>query len=150
MCGIVGILDFSRLQDMEGSLRRMLGIIRHRGPDAFGIYTNNKVGLGSTRLSIIDLNSGDQPIHNEDRTVWVVFNGEIFNYPEIRRSLESKGHRFYTESDTEVLVHLYEDHGPDMLEVLNFRIYSPSKSRSARSLCRPIDFLFRINASLPI
>jgi asparagine synthase (glutamine-hydrolysing) len=119
MCGITGILDFSCLQDMEGILRRMLGIIRHRGPDAFGIYTNNRVGLGSTRLSIIDLNGGDQPIHNEDRTVWVVFNGEIYNYPDIRQSLELKGHRFYTESDTEVLVHLYEDHGPEMLEALN-------------------------------
>ena len=119
MCGIAGIVNFKSREDSPPLLRRMLGIIRHRGPDAFGIYTDETAGLASTRLSIIDLNTGDQPIHNEDKSVWVVLNGEIFNYPELRASLEVRGHRFYTKSDTEVLVHLYEEAGPRMLEELN-------------------------------
>jgi asparagine synthase (glutamine-hydrolysing) len=97
----------------------MLGLIRHRGPDAFGIYRNNEVGLGSARLSILDLAGGDQPIHNEDKTVWIVYNGEVFNYPDLRVELEQKGHRFYTKTDTEILVHLYEDMGPELLSKLN-------------------------------
>lgn len=119
MCGIAGIIDFKNPEDSLALLRRMLGIIRHRGPDAFGMYMDETAGLASTRLSIIDLNTGDQPIHNEDKTVWVVLNGEIFNYPELRAPLIAKGHQFYTKSDTEVLVHLYEDAGPRMLEKLN-------------------------------
>ncbi len=97
----------------------MLGLIRHRGPDSFGVYVDASVGLGSARLSILDLAGGDQPIHNEDRTVWVVYNGEIFNHPELRVELEAGGHRFYTRTDTELLVHLYEDHGFGFLEKLN-------------------------------
>jgi asparagine synthase (glutamine-hydrolysing) len=97
----------------------MLELIRHRGPDAFGIYTDKNAGLGSARLSIIDLSGGDQPIHNEDQSVWVVYNGEVFNYPELREDLESKGHRFYTHTDTEVLVHLYEEFGTDFFQKLN-------------------------------
>lgn len=97
----------------------MLALIRHRGPDSFGVYVDERVGLGSSRLSILDLEGGDQPIHNEDRTLWVVYNGEIFNYPELRGELEAGGHRFYTRTDTELLVHLYEDHGPKFLEKLN-------------------------------
>ena len=119
MCGIAGIINFDSSEDMKGILTRMLGIIRHRGPDSFGIYTDRFAGLASTRLSIIDLNTGDQPIHNEDESIWVVLNGEIFNYPELRRDLEAKGHRFYTQSDTEVLVHLYEDQGPELFGALN-------------------------------
>ena len=97
----------------------MLGVMRHRGPDAFGMYLDESAGVASCRLSIIDLSTGDQPIPNEDRSVWVVLNGEIFNYPELRQGLEAHGHRFSTQSDTEVLVHLYEDLGPGMLEKLN-------------------------------
>lgn len=97
----------------------MLGLIRHRGPDSFGVYVDENVGLGSSRLSILDLEGGDQPIHNEDQTVWVVYNGEIFNYPELRVELEAGGHRFYTHTDTELLVHLYEDHGFGFFEKLN-------------------------------
>lgn len=119
MCGISGIIDFSSTRPAEQTLRRMLGIIRHRGPDAFGIYLDNQAGIASTRLSIIDLATGDQPISNEDQSVWVVLNGEIFNYPELREDLKAKGHRFQTRSDTEVLVHLYEDHGTGMLDKLN-------------------------------
>jgi asparagine synthase (glutamine-hydrolysing) len=100
-------------------LRRMLGMIRHRGPDEFGIYRDNTVGLGNARLSIIDLTTGQQPICNEDGTVCIVFNGEIFNYVELRCTLEENGHHFTTTSDTEVLLHLYEDCGPGCLRVLN-------------------------------
>jgi len=120
MCGITGIIDFNKLNEEDRDLiPKMLGIIRYRGPDAFGIYLGECAALGSTRLSIIDLNTGDQPIHNEDKSVWVVLNGEIFNYPELRQTLISKEHSFYTNSDTEVLVHLYEEHGPELFQHLN-------------------------------
>jgi asparagine synthase (glutamine-hydrolysing) len=97
----------------------MIGMLRHRGPDAAGVYVNGPASLAHARLSIIDLKGGDQPIQNEDGTIQVVFNGEIFNYIELREELIRKGHRFYTATDTEVLVHLYEELGPDMLSALN-------------------------------
>lgn len=97
----------------------MLAMIRHRGPDEFGIYLDRDIGLGSARLSIIDLSSGQQPISNEDGTMWIVFNGEIFNYVELRPVLEDKGHKFSTRSDTEVILHLYEDLGPECVKHLN-------------------------------
>lgn len=86
----------------------MVQTLRHRGPDGDGFRMDGAIGLGHARLSIIDIAGGAQPIHNEDKTVWVVFNGEIFNYIELRELLKRKGHRFYTNSDTEVIVHLYE------------------------------------------
>ena len=119
MCGIAGIINYRSKEDMQSLLCRMIGLIRHRGPDASGIYMSRHAGLAHARLSIIDLNSGDQPIHNEDRSVWIVFNGEIFNYPELRKDLIARGHRFYTQTDTEVLVHLYEEHGSEMFNDLN-------------------------------
>jgi asparagine synthase (glutamine-hydrolysing) len=97
----------------------MIGLIRHRGPDATGIYVDGPVGFAHARLSIIDLSGGDQPIHNEDGNIWIVFNGEIFNFPELRAELAAKGHYFYTQSDTEVLVHMYEEFGTDMFRGLN-------------------------------
>ncbi len=97
----------------------MAAKLRHRGPDGVGFYRDEDVGFAHARLSIIDLATGDQPIHNEDKSVWVVLNGEIFNYIELRRELERQGHRFYTQSDTEVLVHLYEEHGDDFVDHLN-------------------------------
>jgi len=97
----------------------MTSTLRHRGPDGTGYYLGKSIGLGHTRLSIIDLEGGDQPISNEDNTIWVILNGEIFNYVELRRELEQKGHRFRTESDTEVLVHLYEEHGQDLTARIN-------------------------------
>ena len=97
----------------------MLGMIRHRGPDEFGIYLGGPIGLGNARLSIIDLSGGQQPICNEDGTLWIVFNGEIFNYVELRPELEALGHRFTTSSDTEVLLHMYEQYGPKCLDRLN-------------------------------
>ena len=96
----------------------MCDTIVHRGPDDEGIYTRGRAGLGMRRLSIIDLEGGRQPIHNEDAGVWVVFNGEIYNFPELRRDLESRGHQFYTHSDTEVIVHLYEEMGAECIKQL--------------------------------
>jgi asparagine synthase (glutamine-hydrolysing) len=97
----------------------MTKTLDHRGPDDRGFYANNTIGLGQTRLSIIDLEGGKQPIFNEDRSLCVVFNGEIFNYIELREILKKKGHKFYTRSDTEVIVHAYEEYGNDFLHHLN-------------------------------
>lgn len=120
MCGIAGILNLAN-DDLiaEQDMRRMLATIRNRGPDQFGIYLDRGVALGSARLSIIDLGNGQQPISNEDGSMWIVFNGEIFNYVELRPELEALGHRFSTDSDTEVLLHMYEEFGPRCLERLN-------------------------------
>lgn len=120
MCGIVGIYQLTS-QPPEGAetLHRMLGMIHHRGPDGDGIYLGQRAALGNTRLSIIDLSSGDQPIGNEDDSHWIVFNGEIFNYLELRPELEKRGHIFRTQSDTEVILHLYETYGPTCLQHLN-------------------------------
>lgn len=121
MCGIAGILALPGpgAAPSRPELSDMIGTLRHRGPDGFGFYCERETGLAHARLSIIDLAGGDQPIHNEDRSVWVVFNGEIFNFIELRAGLERAGHRFYTQSDTEVIVHLYELHGDDFVQHLN-------------------------------
>lgn len=119
MCGIAGIFDPGETESCDELLCAMLGLIRHRGPDSFGIYRDRTTGLASSRLSIIDPAGGNQPIHNEDRSVWIVYNGEVFNYPELKCELEKKGHRFYTASDTEVIVHLYEEYSQDLFERLN-------------------------------
>ncbi len=120
MCGIVGVLNLADHPPVEETtLRAMLGMLRHRGPDEFGLYRDAHIGLGSARLSIIDLSGGQQPIANEDETLWIVYNGEVFNYVELRPALESRGHRFTTTTDTEVILHLYEDHGPGCLSLLN-------------------------------
>jgi asparagine synthase (glutamine-hydrolysing) len=112
MCGIAGRLNFDRHQPIsEDRLRAMTSTLAHRGPDADGFYVGTGIGLGHRRLSIIDLSTGDQPLANEDQTVWVVFNGEIYNFPDIRRDLEQAGHRFRTHTDTEVIVHSYEEWG---------------------------------------
>lgn len=97
----------------------MLGAIRHRGPDQFGIYLDEHIGLGHARLSILDLRTGQQPIANEDESLWIVLNGEVFNHPELRIELESRGHRFTTASDAEVVVHAYEEYGPGCLSRFN-------------------------------
>ena len=120
MCGIVGILNRRERPPTEkATLLQMLAMLRHRGPDGFGIYRDADAALGSARLSIIDLSGGDQPICNEDGSLWIVFNGEIFNYIELRAELERRGHRFSTNTDTEVILHLYEDLGPACLSHLN-------------------------------
>ena len=120
MCGIVGICGLGEGRPVEeGTLRGMLGMIRHRGPDQFGIYLDGNLGLGNARLSIIDLGNGQQPIANEDGTLWIVFNGEIFNDPELRDELEGLGHRFRTNCDTETVLHAYQEYGPDCLARFN-------------------------------
>jgi asparagine synthase (glutamine-hydrolysing) len=120
MCGIIGALDWSGEHPPNiDLLKQMLGIIRHRGPDEFGLYIDRHVGIGCARLSIVDLTTGQQPIANEDQSLWIVFNGEIFNHPELRTELEQAGHRFSTRSDTEVILHLYEDMGPECLQRFN-------------------------------
>jgi asparagine synthase (glutamine-hydrolysing) len=119
MCGIAGWYDSQGVQDRELLLEKMLSVLIHRGPDDEGCYLNGPVALGSRRLSIIDVAGGHQPIANEDSTVWVVLNGEIYNFRELRRELESKGHVFATHSDTEVIVHGYEEWGDDCVARLN-------------------------------
>ena len=120
MCGIAGIFNMRGAAPVSLELvERMVGALGHRGPDSSGVYLDDRVGLGHARLSIIDLSGGSQPIHNEDETLWIVFNGEIFNYPELREDLERSGHRFYTSTDTEVIIHLFEEHGPGCLKLLN-------------------------------
>src|ERR687887_313812 len=110
MCGICGVVSASGSVDPERVVR-MSATLVHRGPDSSGEFGDHTVALAARRLSIIDLETGDQPIANEDGTVHVVQNGEIYNYRELRRELERAGHRFRTSGDTEVLVHLYEEHG---------------------------------------
>ena len=113
MCGIAGIVRSDGRDVEQDLIRRMCEAIRHRGPDDDGFYFRGPVGLGMRRLSIIDLASGQQPIHNQDRTAWIVFNGEIYNCRELRDKLEKLGHTFYTNSDTEAIIHAYERYGAD-------------------------------------
>ncbi|MEP7351637.1 MAG: asparagine synthase (glutamine-hydrolyzing) [Acidobacteriota bacterium] len=111
MCGIAGFLLKERLAQPESVLTKMCDVIQHRGPDDAGYYLDRGCGIGMRRLSIIDLASGHQPIANEDGSVWIVFNGEIYQFQHLREELEAKGHRFRTRSDTEVILHLYEEKG---------------------------------------
>jgi asparagine synthase (glutamine-hydrolysing) len=119
MCGIAGIVgaESGFLAD-AAEVHRMCQTIVHRGPDDEGIYAEGPAALGMRRLSIIDLSTGHQPIHNEDGSLWIVFNGEIYNFPELRAELEAQGHRFYTNTDTEAIVHAYEQHGADCVQKL--------------------------------
>jgi asparagine synthase (glutamine-hydrolysing) len=120
MCGIAGFYQHKDNTDNKiNTLRNMLTRIKHRGPDESGIYLSHKAGLGSVRLSIIDLSTGTMPLSNFDESLWIVFNGEIFNYIELKEELINKNHTFRTNSDTEVVVHLYEEYGPEFLKKLN-------------------------------
>lgn len=120
MCGIAGIVQREPAPlPREGLLRQMLAMLRHRGPDQFGIGLDRHAALGSARLSILDLECGRQPIANEDYSLWIVFNGEIFNHVELRADLQARGHRFRTRTDTEVVLHSYEEYGPACLERFN-------------------------------
>src|SRR5215472_2441482 len=118
MCGIAGMLRSANELADAADVHKMCQTILHRGPDDEGIYVKGAVGLGMRRLSIIDLAGGHQPIHNEDQSIWIVFNGEIYNFPELRAELLSRGHQFYTHTDTEVIVHLYEEMGADCVKKL--------------------------------
>jgi asparagine synthase (glutamine-hydrolysing) len=119
MCGIAGAVNFDRREPVEReSIVRMARSIAHRGPDDEGIYIAGPVGLGFRRLSIIDLSGGHQPMCNEDETLWIVLNGEIYNFKQLRPELIRRGHRFKTDSDTETILHLYEEHGVDCVKHL--------------------------------
>lgn len=126
MCGICGFTG--KLENREDVLKNMTAVITHRGPDSEGFYTDDSVNMGFRRLSIIDLDSGHQPIYNEDKTLVLTFNGEIYNYKELRATLIKKGHKFYTETDSEVLIHGFEEWKEDLLLKLRgmfgFAIYN--------------------------
>jgi asparagine synthase (glutamine-hydrolysing) len=134
MCGIAGIVSTAAGQRIEAAtIHRMCQAIVHRGPDGEGTFVKDGTGLGMRRLSIIDLAGGQQPVFNEDRTAWIVFNGEIYNFPELREDLLKRGHRFSTHSDTEVIVHLYEEMGPDCVNKLRgmfaFALYDERRQK---------------------
>jgi len=134
MCGIAGMVQSHPDGAVDrATIHRMCAAIVHRGPDDEGIVVKAGVGLGMRRLSIIDLAGGHQPVFNEDKTVWIVFNGEIYNFPELRADLEKRGHRFYTCTDTEVIVHLYEDFGVDCVKKLRgmfaFALYDENRRK---------------------
>jgi len=109
VCGIAGVVAGEGANVDTACIHRMCDAIVHRGPDDEGVFVQGAVGLGMRRLSIIDVGGGHQPIHNEDKSVWVVYNGEAYNFPQLRRELQGRGHHFYTHTDTEVIVHLYEE-----------------------------------------
>jgi asparagine synthase (glutamine-hydrolysing) len=166
MCGIAGAVSAATQPIDPEVVRRMCEAIRHRGPDDEGYYFSGvsetgfesqfhgaaSVGLGMRRLAIIDLNTGHQPIHNEDQSVWVVLNGEIYNYRELRKELEARGHRFSTESDTEVIVHAYEEYGTDVPKRLRgmfaFALWDARRQRLllARDRVGKKPLLYSINA----
>lgn len=132
MCGISGILNLKEKAPISpDQLRVMSFALKHRGPDEAGAYLDDYIGLAQSRLSIIDLSGGSQPIHNEDKSLWIIFNGEIFNYPELREELITLGHKFYTHTDTEVILHLYEEKKEKCLDYLNgqfaFAIWDSNK-----------------------
>jgi len=138
VCGICGIFNYRRGEQVSPKLlEEMTDELAHRGPDDVGYYISERVGLGMRRLAIIDVVGGHQPISNEDGTVWVVFNGEIYNYRELSEGLIAKGHRLRTRSDTEVILHLYEDHGRDCVRHLDgmfaFAIYDTRPAPNAPS-----------------
>src|SRR5438093_908571 len=133
MCGIVGIVSELPGGVEAETIHSMCQAIVHRGPEDEGIFVKHGAGLGMRRLSIIDLVGGHQPVFNEDRTIWIVFNGEIYNFPELRPELEKKGHRFYTRTDTEVIIHLYEEYGAECVQKLRgmfaFALYDDRRHR---------------------
>ena len=119
MCGIAGVINLSERAPIDGRIvRAMAQALYHRGPDEDGFFERPGLALASRRLSIVGLADGRQPISNEDRRVSVVFNGELFDYPEVRADLTSRGHTFRTHADTEIIPHLYEEHGDAMLDAL--------------------------------
>src|SRR5262252_1402858 len=133
MCGIAGVIGREDETIVAEQVRRMTDAIVHRGPDDEGIRAHGNVGLGMRRLSIIDLSGGSQPIFNEDRSIAVVFNGEIYNYAELTKNLVAQGHHFRTRSDTETIVHAYEQHGDDCVRdfrgMFAFAIWDRRKKR---------------------
>jgi asparagine synthase (glutamine-hydrolysing) len=139
MCGIAGVVSTTRESNItEALVHEMCEQIVYRGPDDEGLYVADGAGLGMRRLSIIDLSGGHQPVFNEDRTSWIVFNGEIYNFPDLRPDLESKGHHFRSHSDTEVIIHLYEEMGADCVKKLRgmFALAVYDKTKRKLTLAR--------------
>ena len=134
MCGIAGIVDLQSRPVDAALVRRLCDVLVHRGPDDEGYYVNGPVALGQRRLAILDVAGGRQPMSNEDGTVWITFNGEIYNFRELRQRLEGLGHRFATRSDTEVVVHAYEQYGPDCVKELRGMFAFALWDRRARTL----------------
>src|SRR5437899_2587240 len=119
MCGIVGIVNLDPRESVdEALLKRMRDVLRHRGPDGEGLWTEGPVGLGHRRLAIVDVAGGQQPMPNEDESCWIVYNGEIYNHAALRPGLEARGHRYRTRSDTETILHAYEEDGERCVERL--------------------------------
>jgi len=134
MCGITGILNYDDREPVsEAVLQNMCDVIYHRGPDEGGCWIHQNVGIGMRRLKIIDLVSGSQPMHNEDKSVWIVFNGEIYNFKDLRAELLAKGHCFATKSDTETILHIYEEYGEECVNYLRgmfaFAIYDLNREK---------------------
>src|SRR5215468_2499755 len=120
MCGIAGIVKFDpRDRPEEHRLVRMRDAIRHRGPDGEGMVVHGQAGLAHRRLAIVDVSGGHQPMCNEDGTVWITFNGEIYNHAQLRSALEARGHRYRTRCDTESILHLYEEEGEGVVDALH-------------------------------
>src|SRR5689334_23199631 len=119
MCGIAGYLNWDSSPPDVLVLQRMIRALDHRGPDEHAVCVHDGVGLAHSRLSIIDLSGGKQPMSNAAKSIWITFNGEIFNYPELKHELIQKGYRFLNSSDTEVILHLYEEYGPDCVHRMN-------------------------------
>jgi asparagine synthase (glutamine-hydrolysing) len=135
MCGIAGILEFGRdARASAGALREMCCVISHRGPDDEGFYTDGPLGIGMRRLSIVDVAGGHQPISNEDGTLWIVFNGEIYNHLALREQLIARGHRYSTRSDTETVIHLFEEYGADCVQHLRGMFAFAIWNRNTRTL----------------
>ena len=116
MCGFVGYVN--KQKDKKDTIKEMADLIAHRGPDSEGYYTDDTIAMGFRRLSIIDLNNGSQPIYNEDKTKVIIFNGEIYNFKDIKDDLVKKGHKFSTNADTEVILHGYEEYNEKILDKL--------------------------------
>src|SRR5712664_470448 len=134
MCGIVGIVNLDPRETVdEALLKRMRDVLRHRGPDGEGLWAEGPVGLGHRRLAIVDVAGGYQPLPNEDESAWIVYNGEIYNHAALRPGLEARGHRYRTRSDTETILHLYEEEGERCVEQLqgmfSFAVWDRARRR---------------------
>ena len=132
MCGFVGFVSKQKKEDKKKIVKDMADAIIHRGPDSDGYYYDDSIALGFRRLSIIDLKGGNQPIYNEDNTKVIVFNGEIYNYKELKEELLKKGHTFKTNTDTEVILHGYEEYKEDLV---NYFVHRDLGSSPARCMC---------------